>query len=318
MAIVIVRHPEKGDMALDTHEMRLRHLSRRIRAWVIAVLELAKVIPIEGHGVRLSYAPGDEWGPRHVTECISRVRQFLGEALLTYAWVAELQERGAVHYHLCLVCKKGTWLPMFDTAYPEYGIRVPFWGHGLTHVDYDINISGEYFMKYTQKSEQKRDEFPKGLRIFACVLRPHARELIPAKTCLHYRLSAAVAVVRSYILNHVREWSQGQEIDELYRGWEWESLSIPGKTLPDGAVIPSLPGGGDWLIRYRGKLLQIVHTEWRYVGDGELRFDKRSGGYTPKERDIPDREGGATYPTEALPRVPADWVWGQPMGIFGG
>jgi len=76
---------------------------------------------------------------------------------LPYVWVAELQKRGAVHYHVLL------WIPR------RWRIPAPdkkgWWKHGSSNVTRVRNPVG-YVAKYASKFESKgQAEFPKGLRL---------------------------------------------------------------------------------------------------------------------------------------------------------
>jgi hypothetical protein len=87
----------------------------------------------------------------------------LGSNLLAYAWAAELQKRGVVHYHVLLLVKRGTDIPYFDTA--------GWWPYG--HSNITAARSPFYIVSYTKKSNyQKLGDFPKGLRIFAVWISP--------------------------------------------------------------------------------------------------------------------------------------------------
>lgn len=106
--------------------------------------------------VTLTYKNVDEWRPRHVTEFIRKVRRFLGWQLLGYFWVAEMQERGAVHYHVVFVVKKGVRLPKPDDE--------GYWNYGMTKIQ-KVDHVYSYLAKYLSKDGQKAS-YPKGIRIF--------------------------------------------------------------------------------------------------------------------------------------------------------
>lgn len=88
---------------------------------------------------------------------MSLIKKKIGGNLRAYAWVAELQERGAVHYHVILLLNRGTALPKPDKA--------GWWTYGSTKVQ-TVN-SAFYIAKYTGKEHQKEGVFPKGMRMFA-------------------------------------------------------------------------------------------------------------------------------------------------------
>jgi len=109
--------------------------------------------------VTLTYRPGVLWSPKHVSACLKRMKRWASDRGVTsvpYAWVAELQKRGAVHYHLAVWLPKALSLPMFD----KHG----WWPHGMTQRALAIAPVG-YLMKYASKCDSL-GTFPKGARIY--------------------------------------------------------------------------------------------------------------------------------------------------------
>lgn len=105
----------------------------------------------------LTYRPDVGWENRHVSELLRHVRQWMARRgfTLQYVWVAELQRRGAVHYHLVIWLPKGLTLPKPD--------KQGWWRHGMTNICWARKAAG-YLAKYASKGEDVR-EFPKGLRL---------------------------------------------------------------------------------------------------------------------------------------------------------
>lgn len=243
---------------ITAQELRLAHLRKRLRSWTMAVWDISRATRVRFVFVRTSYRPGVDWMPEHISDCLRRLAVICGPKLLAYAWVAELQARGAVHYHICLVLAAGTYVPMFDQVDEKLGMKIPLWPHGSSHMDFDRHPSHRYLMKYGEKSEQKRDEFPKGLRLHATVIRTSGRELIPPRSFLFWKLSAAVAVVQHTILSIINDFPASPE---WFLGWRWH-------------VLP----GGDWAIYRKDRLWQVVHSEW-WCEDYPPR--------KPKEKKVP-------------------------------
>jgi len=106
--------------------------------------------------VTLTYADGDDWRPDHVTQYLHTVRKWLGRRghRMHYVWVAELQKRGALHYHVAL------WLPP--------GVKIPkpdksgMWAHGWSNITQARDAAG-YLMKYLSKGTDVLG-YPKGAR----------------------------------------------------------------------------------------------------------------------------------------------------------
>lgn len=140
-------------------DARLGRMRKRLRAWDRATKLISGVDLIL---CTLTYRNLNGWSSRHISDFMRRVRRFCGDALFAYAWVAELQRRGAVHYHLLLIVRRGLRLPKPD----ESG----WWGHGMTKIERVSGRSRGYLMKYAQKGSEE-NRFPVGLRLFAVVVR---------------------------------------------------------------------------------------------------------------------------------------------------
>jgi hypothetical protein len=111
--------------------------------------------------VTLTYRPGVKWEARHVSGFLRKVRAELGERLFGYVWVAELQKRGAVHYHVLLWVASGARIEMPDKS--------GAWEWGDTKIE--LARSPWYVLKYTSKGHLEGEgAFPKGCRMFAVVL----------------------------------------------------------------------------------------------------------------------------------------------------
>jgi hypothetical protein len=71
-----------------------------------------------------------------------------------FVWVAELQNRGAVHYHILVLLPKGLTMPKPD--------KQGWWPHGSTRIEW-AKCAGGYIAKYASKGYT--GFFPKGCRI---------------------------------------------------------------------------------------------------------------------------------------------------------
>lgn len=108
--------------------------------------------------VTLTYADALSWDAGHISAFLKAVRHYLrrrGERL-RYVWVAELQTRGAMHYHVLLWLPKGVTLPKPD--------KRGWWDHGSTRIEWARRAVG-YLAKYASKGETEQGDFPKGARI---------------------------------------------------------------------------------------------------------------------------------------------------------
>jgi hypothetical protein len=226
--------------------MRIARMQRRVRAWSAAIpgesrneRRQRKREPekepdtgsIEGIKYRLvmvtlTYADEDAWQPRQVTQFIQTVHRNLKEQLLGYAWVCEMQERGAPHYHVLLYFPRGTRVPKPDEA--------GWWKHGSTRIE--TAKSPHYITSYTGKEYQKVG-LPKGARMFAVWLR---RDAVSEKIYFGFRISAAPAWLTKHLkiaakkagfgIRWVRVKGGGWRIVETktFVESEWEVISIQG------------------------------------------------------------------------------------------
>lgn len=131
-----------------------------------AILARANLLDIElreaGEDTRCAmltatYRSADDWRARHVSGLNKCIREHLHRRghEFRYVWCAELQNRGAVHFHHLL------WLPA--------GVRLPYpdeqgwWPHGSTRIEWARSAVG-YIAKYAGKVASA-GTFPKGLRL---------------------------------------------------------------------------------------------------------------------------------------------------------
>lgn len=117
----------------------------------------------------LTYRDGDDWRAGHIAKLVNRMTKYAARKGVELVMVraAELQERGAIHYHLVV------WIP--------YGFRFPklddagWWPHGMTRwgtrSKRDMKNPGAYLAKYASKGGEPVDghSFPKGARMHGAV-----------------------------------------------------------------------------------------------------------------------------------------------------
>lgn len=162
VTVLRIRNMQTGEtLEIDKREARLSRMRRRVFAWAN---EIKDYLPAYGKGkgarkvmITLTYAGVDDWRPNHIRDYIHNLKRRLGDNLIAYAWVAELQERGAVHYHIELIAKKGTRIPLPDKS--------GMWKHGMSKIETARTVF--YICSYLKKSYQKLGIFPKGLRMYS-------------------------------------------------------------------------------------------------------------------------------------------------------
>jgi len=143
---------------LDDGVRRIKRLRKRVSRFGRTVAE-----PMIKDGratmlmVTLTYRPGEDPKPGDRKIFMRKVRRKMGDALLAYTNVAELQKRGAVHYHYLLVIRRGAWLPTPDKS--------GLWEHGSTNVKRNLQSAG-YLLKYVSKAEAGDFDLPRNTRAY--------------------------------------------------------------------------------------------------------------------------------------------------------
>lgn len=124
----------------------------------------------------LTYA-GDNsaWRPEHISRYLDDLRRWhyarTGSKKVRYAWVAELQQRGVIHYHVIVWLAAGLTPPKPDTPWRRTDKRgnvyhePAMWPHGMSN-RMRSTAPVAYLMKYASKIESKNvGRFPRGSRI---------------------------------------------------------------------------------------------------------------------------------------------------------
>jgi len=115
--------------------------------------------PDQAWMVTLTYA-GDNssWRPDHLTTAVNTMRKWCKRQGFParYVWVAELQKRGVIHYHLVFWLPQGVRCPKWD--------KRGWWPYGMTQSVPAKNAVG-YLMSYLKKDQlAERGRLPKGAR----------------------------------------------------------------------------------------------------------------------------------------------------------
>lgn len=109
--------------------------------------------------ITLTYRPGVDWSRRHISDFLMHARKWLAArgCVLRYAWVAELQGRGALHYHVLVWVPRRLRLPRPDAS--------GWWPHGMSNVETARSPVG-YMVKYASKTRpEDLARLPKGVRL---------------------------------------------------------------------------------------------------------------------------------------------------------
>lgn len=159
-----------GGFVIDTAKARMARLKSGVLTAARLIGEEVRHDPL---GCRpwmltLTYRPGEQWKPFHITECVGHIRRWATSCdfRFRYVWVAEVQQKRyrnggllgeCVHYHLVI------WVPA--SIVPPKLDSEGWWPWGMTQrIKVVAPIS--YMTKYVSKGDGV--EFPKGLRVHGC------------------------------------------------------------------------------------------------------------------------------------------------------
>lgn len=109
--------------------------------------------------ITLTYRNRGEWERRHISRFVRLMRQWFHrrDHACRFVWVAELQKRGALHYHLVVWVPRRLRLPRPDVC--------GWWPHGSSKIETARNPIG-YMVKYaTKTTPDALKRLPKGVRL---------------------------------------------------------------------------------------------------------------------------------------------------------
>lgn len=144
---------------IDRKASRLRNMKRGVLTGARLTDEQLRRGSFRFHAVMvtLTYEPGTTWQGRQISGFLDVVRKWHKKhgKRMHYVWTAEMQKRGAVHYHVVFWLPSGLTLPKPD----ERG----WWKFGKTNV-IAARSGVAYIAKYASKGDEAA-EFPRGVRI---------------------------------------------------------------------------------------------------------------------------------------------------------
>jgi len=154
------RMRDAGAFAIDTEARRYSGLRM-----AVGFAARAHAVSEKGHRsdvpfmVTLTYAGTNaDWRPNHLRDSLTTFRQWCKREgfACRYVWVAELQKRGVIHYHIAAWLPKGRAMPKWD--------KRGWWKHGMTNVIRAKHATA-YLMAYLKKGDlADRGSLPKGAR----------------------------------------------------------------------------------------------------------------------------------------------------------
>lgn len=183
---MVIVHIETGQEISVSHwGRRMNIVRRRTFAWAGALKEYLSQL---GKGYRLlmitlTYKDPSQWQTNAINTYMRALRSKLAGSLLAYIWVAETQKRGAIHYHVLVLVKQGSRVPM-----PDKSGMWP-WGHS----NIQTARTPYYICKYVSKQFQKEGDLPKGARVCGANIK---KGTLSSQEELEYKMACYPAWVR--------------------------------------------------------------------------------------------------------------------------
>ena len=177
--------------------------------------------------VTLTYVGVDDWRADHISSATEQFRRHCARLRVPcrYLWVAELQKRGAVHYHMLCWLPRGVRMPQWDKALktPSGRLAGPFWTHGMTNTEKAKSGVG-YLMKYLSKLGELTI-FPPHLRLYGIG-----------------GLTSEARSIRTWY--NLPEWAKRQYgVADLQRQGSCLIVAETGEILPPMYLRKFIPGG---------------------------------------------------------------------------
>ena len=162
-------------------DLRIRRMSRKLslffdfckndNRYAKSISSKGTYIPVF---ITLTYRNNSLWDKKDISRIIDKYRKYFtnkGSDLMPkqdfrYVWVAELQKRGVIHYHLVV------WMPRFKKLKSLKPDALGWWDKGYSNAVAVRKSVFAYLMKYLSKGTSIKDDegyvisFPKGARIY--------------------------------------------------------------------------------------------------------------------------------------------------------
>ena len=220
----VLRKSNGEVMVIDNVRLRLSHLRRRVYAWANVTKSLVGQLGVQMTMYGLTYdtqgtlVKASDWEVGDIREFMYCLRARMGKRLLAYAWVAERQARGTMHYHVAIV--HTGFAPKPDISYMRRNERGELrsyermWMKGNSHTDYKMR-SPFYLVSYLKKEYQKDFEhFPIGA---------HAWAVWVSDAALQASLRMqSLGEYKQKILCEVMIDNEGLGFEECWELMEWE------------------------------------------------------------------------------------------------
>lgn len=274
----------EGGFTFDPAGTRFKRLRRKLAAacnevqdWVDMLSRFTGRPTHRRLFTTLTYAENTRGDAGDIVATLKCFREWLrrcGHRMVPYAWVAELQARGALHYHLVIWLPRALYLPRLD--------RRGWWKHGSTKVETARNPTG-YLVKYASKLQTKDGKrLRKGTRLYGVGgLPPEASEKVRRVMMTRWARKASDAVLDAEFEEYIELEIARQEHEEavLLHGWFPDDHPDPGTFETEQACDQRMVEGWE-----REEALGVLRKR------GGSRFARCVGGFV-------DRLTGALLPT---------------------
>jgi len=233
--IILLMNSKGEKLFIDASRLRLKNLRKRIFAWagVIENLRMAKGVRMAmytcTYDVEGTLGKACQWQVGDIREFMRRLRARMGKRLLAYAWVAEMQKRGVIHYHVVIVFNGRA--PVPDQSYISKDGRgherhfEKLWDKGISHSEFKMR-SPYYLAEYVGKEYQKEfDNFPIGAHAWAVWISDLSlKQNLRTESLNELRRSLfAEALENTGGVGWVEAWEEMEDLDRLRKAVEKEA-----------------------------------------------------------------------------------------------
>lgn len=240
---------------VDPIKSRIRRMQKRVHAWSDALNGFITSSEYRVAMITLTYRASVSWEPNHIKDFRMALQKECGDGLVAYAWVAELQERGAVHYHFLAVVKRGTGIPKPDKS--------GMWPHGSSRIETARTVF--YICTYVGKQHQKAGPFPKGLRMFHVEISKRLELAIYRRFI--FRVSSLPSWLCTRICEHFNQTGQAIHARRVAGGgWQDDTGAFhysPWVFIPDDLANDDL-SYDDWLGELRERFPERKYEQARF------------------------------------------------------
>ena len=156
--ILLINRKKSKAVILDNFVKRYEKLRSRVSEWSLIMDMLREEFPCRLVMITLTIAKIEDYSPGMIRDYVKKLKRQLGNNLYGFAWVAEMQERGAVHYHMAVCMKKYTRIKTPDTS--------GMWEWGSSNLK--TARTSYYLCSYIGKERQKDlAMYPKSCRVYS-------------------------------------------------------------------------------------------------------------------------------------------------------